>query len=122
MIDYWNTRNQRHKATVAIVHDQIESENVILSAISKMELLTGVANKTEMAAIVKKLTRYNILLINDEITIKAFELLQNYYLSHSLQLPDALIAATAIVAGFELFSYNTKDFRFIIGLKLFKPS
>jgi predicted nucleic acid-binding protein len=85
-----------------------------------MELLTGAGNKSEMTLILKKLDKYNILLINDEITLKDFDLVQNYFLSHSLQLPDALIAASAMVTGFELFTYNSKDYRFITGLKLFK--
>jgi hypothetical protein len=46
------------------------------------------------------------------------ELLEKYSLSHKLSLPDALIAATAIVYGIELFTLNLKDFKFIKQVKL----
>ena len=46
------------------------------------------------------------------------ELVEKYSLSHKLSLPDALIAATAIVYGIELFTLNQKDFKFIKQVKL----
>jgi predicted nucleic acid-binding protein len=49
----------------------------------------------------------------------AIELIKTYRLSHGLAIPDALIAATAIITELELFTYNQRDFRFISGLKLF---
>ena len=42
--------------------------------------------------------------------------METYSLSHKLTIPDALIAATAIVHDIELYSLNLKDFRFITGL------
>jgi len=60
-------------------------------------------------------------LINNNITIQSFELIQKYRLSHGLLLPDSIIAATALISGFELYTYNVKDFKFILGLKLFTP-
>jgi len=48
----------------------------------------------------------------------ARHLLQIYHLSHGLGIADALIAATSIEADIPLFTYNTKDFRFIKGLTL----
>jgi hypothetical protein len=69
----------------------------------------------------KAIGRFNIALFNDDITLKAFALLQKYALSHGLTLPDSIIASTAIVTGLELFTYNIKDYRFISELSLFKP-
>jgi predicted nucleic acid-binding protein len=66
------------------------------------------------------LHRFNIALINDDISEKAIGLLQDYRLSHGLTLPDCFIAATSIVTDIELFTYNIKDFRFISELKLYK--
>lgn len=36
-------------------------------------------------------------------------------------IPDALIAATALYHGLELYTLNTRDFNFIRGLRLYKP-
>jgi predicted nucleic acid-binding protein len=38
-----------------------------------------------------------------------------------IKLPDAIIAATAIVDNLTLISGNTKDFESIQGVKLFNP-
>ena len=49
------------------------------------------------------------------------QLMATYSLSHKLSIPDALIAATALVHNVELFTLNVKDFHFIPGLTLFEP-
>ena len=43
-----------------------------------------------------------------------------FKLSHNLQIPDAIIGAMSIVYDIELFTYNTKDFKFLPGIKLYK--
>jgi hypothetical protein len=49
-------------------------------------------------------------------------LLENFKLSHDLQIPDALIGATAITNDLPLFTYNVKDFSFMPGLTLYQPA
>ena len=121
MIDYWDNNNPRYLITKSTLEKSIELDNVMLSAITKMELMLGAISKNDMAKISKKLNRFNIVLINNEITIQSFDLIQKYRLSHGLSLPDSIIASTALIADLELFTYNTKDFKFISGLKLFRP-
>ena len=121
MIDYWDNNNPRYLITKSTLEKSIELDNVMLSAITKMELMLGAISKNDMAKISKKLNRFNIVLINNEITIQSFDLIQKYRLSHGLSLPDSIIASTALIADLELFTYNTKDFKFISGLKLFTP-
>lgn len=121
MIDYWDVTNPRHAPTKSTLETSIDLDNVVLSAITKMELMLGATNKTDMERITKKLNRFNIALINNDITVQAFDLIQNYRLSHGLSLPDGLIAATALTTDLELFTYNTKDFKFISQLKLYTP-
>ena len=48
--------------------------------------------------------------------------MEAYSLSHKLSVPDALIAATAIVHDVELYTLNVKDFRFISNLRLYQVS
>jgi hypothetical protein len=45
-------------------------------------------------------------------------LLHQYRLSHGLQIPDAVIAATALTEGVPLVSKNQRDYRFIPDLQL----
>lgn len=120
MIDYWDAKNPRHVVASAILEGKIRLDNIVLSAITKMELLLGATNKRDLVRINKELTRFNISLINDAITLKALSLVQKYSLSHGLSLPDSLIASTAIITELELFTYNTKDYKFIIELSLYK--
>jgi len=37
-----------------------------------------------------------------------------------ITVPDCLIAATSIVTGFPLLTYNKKDFDFITGIEFYK--
>lgn len=120
MIDYWDKTKSRHTSTKEIIENSIELDNMILSAVTKMELMPGASNKTDMSRITNKLARFNIPLINSNITLQSFTLLQNYRLSHGLSIPDSIIAATALITDLELFTYNTKDFKFISQLKLYK--
>jgi len=119
LIDYFDTKKPRHHDTKIIIEEKITLNQVAVSAITKMELLTGATNKTELDRIDKLTKRFGLLLVNDKITMTAIELIKTLRLSHGLAIPDALIAATAIVSELELFTYNQRDFRFINGLKLF---
>ena len=121
MIDYWDQTKPRHSSTKTILEESISLDNIVLSAITKMELMLGAVNKADMLRITKKLSRFNIALISNEITLTAFDLLETYRLSHGLLLPDSIIAATALIADVELYTYNIKDFKFILQLKLYSP-
>jgi predicted nucleic acid-binding protein len=46
--------------------------------------------------------------------------METYKLSHGIEIPDALIAATALYKNYELYTYNIKDYKFIHKLKLYK--
>ncbi len=119
LIDYFDTNQLRYNDTKIIIEEKISLNQVVISAITKMELLFGATNKTELNQIDKLTKRFGLLLVNDKITEKAMELMKTYRLSHGLAIPDALIAATAIITELDFFTYNQRDFRFITGLKLF---
>jgi len=120
MIDYWNSNSKRHIYTKQILDEEIGIDNIIISAITRMELLMGAANKSEESKIKKELNRFNTALINNDITLEAIELFEMYRLSHGLGIPDCLIAATAKILGVELYTYNLKDYKYIGKLKLLK--
>jgi predicted nucleic acid-binding protein len=119
IIDYWDRANTRHNKTKNILEEEIGLDNVVISGITQMELLLGAINKSDLSKITKSLTRFHVILVSNDINLKAFDLIRSYTLSHGLAIPDSLIAATTITTDLELFTYNTKDYKFIEGLKLF---
>jgi predicted nucleic acid-binding protein len=64
------------------------------------------------------LKRFEIVLLDGIISEQALKLLQDYRLSHGLAIPDALIAATALVLNHHFITKNQRDYRFIKRLKL----
>jgi predicted nucleic acid-binding protein len=87
-----------------IIDDQIN-----LSAINKIELL-GFSNVEQV--IIDLVSFAVIYHIDDEIIDKTIELRKKY----KIKLPDAIIAATAIVNDFALISHNFRDFQKITEL------
>ncbi|TBO38863.1 type II toxin-antitoxin system VapC family toxin [Pedobacter kyonggii] len=118
-IDYFDKNKSRNVSTITLLETDIGLDNVIISSITKMELLSGATNKLDLNIINKKLSRFSIVLINERINLTAINLMQNFKLSHGLPIPDSLIAATAIETELKLFTYNLKDFRFISDLTLY---
>ncbi|HIP03043.1 MAG TPA: type II toxin-antitoxin system VapC family toxin [Campylobacterales bacterium] len=94
------------------------SGKVFISSISAMELYYGALNKAEVKKIEKFISLFKTVHLNKEISIKATKLIQAYAKSHTLDIPDSLIAATAITNRYELITYNIKYFKYIEGLKL----
>jgi predicted nucleic acid-binding protein len=120
MIDYFDLKSSRHVITKKITEDRIGLDNVMLSAITKLELINGATNKSELQIISRKLDRFNIILLDVSITNISFSPLETCKLSHGLTLPDCIIAATVLATDLDFFTYNTKDFKFIAKLRIFK--
>lgn len=98
---------------------KIGNSRILMPSVSIMELYVGMANKTELQQMKKKIKHYNIVHLNEAASQKSVELIADYRLSHGLLIPDALIAAMALTYDLELFTYNLKDFRFIPNIKLY---
>ena len=120
IIDYLNENNARHNETKDIIDYAISLDKIILSSVSTMELIIGAVNKEDLDKINKKIARFNVADIDNDISKYAVLLLQQYSLSHGLGLADSLIAATSVITGFELFTYNTKDYKFIDKIRLYQ--
>ena len=92
--------------------------DLCISAITSMELYYGALNKTETVRIEKFLRHFTVLYPDETLSRRAVELVKRYAKSHTLNIPDSIIAATALSYGYPLMTYNRKDFRFIDGLEL----
>lgn len=106
-----------NKETIAQL-EIIGLDNIVLSAITLMELYQGMGNKAELAQMKKKLRYYDIIHVDSHISRMAIELIERFKLSHSLQIPDAIIGATAIVYNIPLYTYNIKDFNFMPNINI----
>ncbi len=91
-----------------------------ISAVSYMELLQGALNKQELLGIKKfiKQSKTSVITINDEITHLAMEYVENYALSDSMELADALIAAASVVNDETLCTANGKHYKCIPELQM----
>ncbi len=98
---------------------QAEAQGTLsISVITRMELLAGCRDKREQREVEQFLKRFTLVPLNEVSSQLAVELLTRYRLSHGLQIPDALIAATALASGHSLATKNQKHFRPISDLKL----
>lgn len=95
--------------------------NLAISAITAGELYFGARDKRELRKIQKHLALLEQIAVDAEITELFIKLLLEYALSHRLNIPDALIAATALQNKLPLYTLNLKDFQYIPGLELYKP-
>ena len=98
---------------------QIGIQNIAISAVTAAEFMYGALNKQEMAKIKKALRQIHIIQMNEKISTKMIDLVENYALSHTLAVPDAIIAATSIIEDIPLYTLNLKDFRFVPELELY---
>jgi len=89
-----------------------------ISSITTMELYYGAHNKAELKKLEKFTSHFRIVHLDETISLKAVTLIHTYAKSHTLNIPDALIAATALVYRLPLMTYNIKDFHFIPDLEL----
>ncbi len=96
-----------------------------ISSITYMELVQGMRNKDELRALQKTLRQWNVktLFVSEEISAKALFYVEEYFLSHSMELADSLIASTATQYGMQLITANDKHYRRVkeLDLKVFRP-
>jgi predicted nucleic acid-binding protein len=98
----------------------IGMNNIVLSAITVMELYQGMANKQELVKMKNKLRYYDIIHVDKLISDKAIDLIEMFKLSRGLQIPDAIIGATAIIYNIPIYTYNIKDFNFMPSIDIYK--
>jgi predicted nucleic acid-binding protein len=96
-----------------------------ISVVTYIELVQGMRNKKELIALRRALRLWNVkvLYLSEDISAKALFYVEQHYLSHSMQLADALISATAVANGLGIFTGNVKHYQVIkeLSIKKFKP-
>ena len=85
-----------------------------------MELVAGCRDAAELREIQRFLRQVTSLPVSASISQAAFQLMESYSLSHGLQIPAALIAATALDNGLALYAKNVRHFQMIPGLSVLR--
>ena len=106
---------------VALLTGQQAVVGVFISIVSAMELVAGCRNAGELVQVQKFLQQVTVLPVTLLSSQTALQLMETYFLSHSLLIPDSLIAATALENGFPLYTKNARHFQMIPSLKIVRP-
>ncbi len=88
-----------------------------ISTITVAELYAGAKNKAKKEAVKAIIETFEIIEVTQTIAIRGGEWSCQYTPSHGVDLPDALIAATAEIEGLTLATCNLKHFPMFPDLK-----
>ena len=111
----WASRGNIKAATLLHTMDE-----VLISAITYMEVVQGTRNKRELNAFKKALKLWNarVVPVTETISYHAMFFVESYCLSHSVCLADGLIAATAKKLGTPLLTGNVKHYSVLPGIEV----
>ncbi|MBF0237339.1 MAG: type II toxin-antitoxin system VapC family toxin [SAR324 cluster bacterium] len=88
-----------------------------ISAVTWMELMRGMRNKQELQWFKKALNQWEVEVIHitESISQQACIWVEQFCLSPSMEMADALIASTAKHYGLKLITGNSKHYSMILG-------
>jgi predicted nucleic acid-binding protein len=106
-----NTKAQK------IIHENIPFN---VSVVTYMEIVQGMRNKSELRSLIRQLSKWevNIVQINKDISTRAMIYVEEYFLSNSMELADALIAATCVNTSEILLTANGKHYKHIPNMQI----
>ncbi|MCL6642380.1 MAG: type II toxin-antitoxin system VapC family toxin [Candidatus Bipolaricaulota bacterium] len=94
-----------------------------ISVVVYMELLQGARDQREMNILRRDIHRNfsEVLAVHEAISHQATRLMERHALPHGLRVADALIAATALVHGFDLATADERHYRPIFKAESVSP-
>lgn len=100
------------------IDNLLKEERPIISAITEIELLCWkAATEKDLEVLNDFITECLVIELEQPIKIKTAEIRK----ANRIKLPDAIIAATALVYGLTIISRNIDDFKNIDGLVCINP-
>ena len=88
-----------------------------MSVVVQIELLSWQGPPAEMQALADFIAATEVLPLDEPVTQQTIRLRQQY----RVKLPDAIIAATALIHGLILVTRNTRDFKNVVGIGTIDP-
>ena len=111
-------QQQFPKMTELFVDDLVKESRIAISAITEIELLCWKAAKeSDLKVLNEFISDCFVIDLEQEIKLKTADIRKKY----NIKLPDAIIAATAMVYSLGLVTRNEKDFMQIEGLNIINP-
>jgi predicted nucleic acid-binding protein len=96
----------------------LNEEQPIISAITEIELLCWkTATEKDLEVLHSFINDSLVIELEHSIKLKTADIRKQY----KIKLPDAIIAATAVVYGFTLVTRNIDDFKNIDGIEMVNP-
>lgn len=95
-------------------------ETFHISVVTYIEIVQGVRNKKELNAFKKSLgiLKAQVIQIDELASTKAMFFVEQYSLSHPMELADALIGATAVNKQMPLVTCNEKHYKHLPEIKI----
>ena len=112
VIDYLDNKLPANGANL------LDKEELDISVITRMELLAWPNAEEEQISVLSQFINSVVTRSLDEpVILKGIEIRKEY----RIKLPDAIIAATALVYNLSLVTRNIDDFKNVKGIKLINP-
>ncbi len=108
-----------HKPATEFFASLAAKDDAIFSAITEAELIAGkeCSDSNKRGLLLHFLHRWDKIPVSNQIALVAGDISRNY----GLEVPDAIIAATALVNKAKVVTRNVKDFKQISGLEISVP-
>jgi predicted nucleic acid-binding protein len=107
-----------HQPSIQLLRQARGTVRLAISAITRVEVRARM-QEYEQYTTQKLLSRFLTYEVDAEIADLAGDLIAHSRTRSLLSLPDAVIAATALVEGLTLITYNTAHFERVRGLRLY---
>ena len=109
----------RNHAPAIKFFESLQAKEAVFSAITEAELVAGkdCSDRRKKELTLHFIHQWEKILVSNPIAILAGDLVRE----NGLALPDALIAATAVLSNAELVTRNVKHFQKVPGLKVKEP-
>ena len=111
----WYSRGQQE--AINLIHGL---DKFSISVVTYIEIIQGVRDKKELNTFKKGLgiLKAQVIQIDEFISTKAMFFVEQYTLSHSMELADVLIGATAVIKQIPLVTGNKKHYKHLPGIKI----
>ena len=101
-----------------LIDDLLRQSQPCISVITEIELLCWKSPTRKDADVLNNFINDSLVIeLDREIKLKTADIRKLY----KVKLPDAIIAATAVINDYTLLTRNTKDFKSIEHLKMLNP-
>jgi predicted nucleic acid-binding protein len=109
--------NRLPVASAAWVERQLAAQQLSMSVIVRIELLSWKGSPAAMQLLLDFINEASQLPLDEPVILQTIQLRQQ----RRIKLPDAIIAATALVHGLPLITRNVADFQGVAGLVVINP-